>query len=185
MLGIVIEYHEVLTDEHLLEGVWQLLCRYDHDFVPPLSARENTNQSKLTGQLIAAVEPRQYYENLKKQSFLVAMVQGETAGFMSFRPHEVCADLNDDVDTIYITTIIVNEAYRGRGITSQFYSEIWQLAQQRNQPITTRTWSTNSSHIHVLSKAGLQEIKRIENGRGQGIDTVYYRKSIKGAAQSQ
>ena len=180
-----IKYHEVLTDKHLLEGVWQLLCRYDHDFVPPLSAREYTNQSALTGLHTVTAEPKQYFDNLKKQSFLVAVEQGELAGFMSFRPHEICADLNDEVDTIYITTIIVNEAFRGRGITAQFYSEIWTLAQESNQHITTRTWSTNNSHIRVLSKAGLQEIKRIENGRGQGIDTVYFRKSIKGAAQSQ
>ena|SRR5690606_3584312 len=167
---------EQLTEEHILDGVWQLLCKYDHSFIPPLSARENTFQAELTGALINKTEPRQYFEILKQQAFLVALDHNEVVGFMSYRPHYQCEDLNDHIHTIYVTTIIVDEAQRGKGITSSFYKEILALAASQAMPVTTRTWSTNASHIHILEKFGFHEVKRIQNGRGPNIDTVYYRK---------
>lgn len=173
---MLLEYHEKLSANQHLEGVWKILCRYDHEFIPPLSARENTYQSELASHLTIKQEPKQYFDILKQQSFLLAMDKDEVIGFMAFRFNYVCKDLEDDITTIYITTIIVNEEYRGRGITTAFYAQMLKIAQQRNQSITTRTWSTNRSHIKVLEKIGLQEIKRIENGRGPEIDTVYFRK---------
>jgi ribosomal protein S18 acetylase RimI-like enzyme len=40
--------------------------------------------------------------------------------------------------------------------------------------IFTRTWSTNTAHISILKKYNFREIHRIENDRGEGIDTVYF-----------
>jgi RimJ/RimL family protein N-acetyltransferase len=40
----------------------------------------------------------------------------------------------------------------------------------------TRTWSTNAAHIAILGKFGFSQIARIENDRGEGIDTVYFAK---------
>lgn len=173
-----IQNHEKLTADHQLEGVWQMLCRYDNEFIPPLSARENTYQSTLTGPLTVDIEPKQYFEILKQQSFLLAMDEDQVIGFMAYRLNDVCADLEDDMNTVYITTIIVDEKYRGRGITTGFYTKILEIAEHIQQPITTRTWSTNVSHIKVLEKIGLKEIKRIDNGRGPDIDTIYFRKFI-------
>lgn len=171
-----IEYHEKLSANQHLEGVWEILCRYDHEFIPPLSARENTFQSELVNNLNIKTEPKQYFDILKQQSFLLAIDKDKVIGFMAFRYNYVCKDIEDDDETIYITTIIVNEGYRGRGITTAFYAQMLKIAEQKNQPITTRTWSTNRNHIKVLEKMGLQEIKRIEHGRGPNIDTVYFRK---------
>jgi hypothetical protein len=39
---------------------------------------------------------------------------------------------------------------------------------------TTRTWSTNASHLDLLDELGFDLIKRVEDDRGDGIDTVYY-----------
>lgn len=174
-----IQYHEILTNQQLLSGVWKLLCRHDHEFVPPLSARESTYQSNLTGHQTIKTEPKHYFEALQKQAFLLAVSEDEVIGFMSFRLHYASKDLNDQVDTIYITTVIVSETHRGKGITTRFYTELLQIAEELGRPVMTRTWSTNDSHIRVLNKMGLKEIKRIDNGRGPGIDTVYYRTSNK------
>ena len=170
--------NETLTDSTLLEGVWNLLCLYDHAFIPPLSAREHTYQSNLTVDLTATKEPRRYFEMLKEQSFLLAQDRDKVIGFMSFRLHYVFEDLNESVETIYVTTVIVDEAYRGQGITTHLYTELEEIAKQRKRPIMTRTWSTNSGHIRVLHRMGMQEVKRIEDGRGPGLDTVYYRKEL-------
>nr|WP_280521344.1 GNAT family N-acetyltransferase [Paenibacillus mangrovi] len=162
----------------LLDGVWELLCLYDREFIPPLSARDYTYQSDLRGCQAAKQEPNRYFETLKKQSFLLAQDQDKVIGFMSFRTHYVSEDLNDQVETIYVTTVIVDKEYRGKGITTRFYVELEEIAKQGDQPIMTRTWSTNDSHIRVLNKIRMQEVKRIENGRGPGLDTVYYRKNL-------
>ncbi|GGG25406.1 GNAT family N-acetyltransferase [Paenibacillus abyssi] len=175
-MPIQFQLYDMLTKPHMLDGVWKLLCRYDHAFIPPLSAREHSYQTDLTVRPTAKQEPKQYFETLKRQSFLLALDRDEVIGFMSFRTHFVSEDLNDGIETIYVTTVIVGEEHRGQGITRRFYEELAEIAKQENQPIMTRTWSTNDSHIRVLNKIGMQEIKRIKNGRGPELDTVYYRK---------
>lgn len=177
-MPIQFQYYETLVEPSLLEGVWKLLCRYDSEFIPPLSAREYTYQSDLTVCSTANQEPNRYFETLKKQSFLLVQDRDKVIGFMSFRPHYVSEDVNDQVETIYVTTVIVDEEYRGQGITTHLYVELEEITRLRKQPLMTRTWSTNDSHIRVLNKIRMREVKRIENGRGPGIDTVYYRKYL-------
>ena len=175
-----IRHYEKLTDQLLLEQIWELLRRYNHAFIPPLSARENTYQSNLTDQQsISNAEPVQYFETLKQQSFIVALDNNnQLLGFMSFRMNYICGDLEDNIDTIYISTIIVDEAFRSKGVTTRFYAKMEEIARQEQRPITTRTWSTNNSHIHLLKKIGFTEALVIKNDRGINIDTVYFRKFV-------
>ncbi|MDU0330431.1 GNAT family N-acetyltransferase [Paenibacillus sp. 3LSP] len=177
-MPIQYRYDETLTDPALLEGVWDLLCRYDHAFVPPLSAREHTYQSDLTAGAAATALPKRYFDELKEQAFLLVLDREQVIGFMSFRPHYVFEHADERVETIYVTTVIVDEAYRGQGMTTRLYGELEAIAQQKNRPIMTRTWSTNHSHIRVLHKIGMREVQRIQDGRGPGLDTVYYRKAL-------
>jgi len=178
MVQIQFRFYETLVESSLLDGVWRLLCLYDSEFIPPLSAREYTYQSNLTVNATAGQEPKQYFAALKKQSFLLAMDQEQVVGFMSFRAPYVSEDLNDQMETLYVTTVIVDKEYRGQGITTQLYAKLEEIAKPRKLPIMTRTWSTNDSHIRILHKMKMQEVERIENGRGQGIDTVYYRQDL-------
>lgn len=171
-------YYETLTESPLLRGVWDLLCRYDHEFIPPLSAREYTDQSDLTLDVTGMKEPKRYFEMLKEQSFLLAQEQDQVVGFMSFRPDYRYEHGGEHVGTIYVTTVIVDQAYRGQGITTRLYKELEEIAKARNLPIMTRTWSSNDGHIRVLHNIGMQEVNRIKDGRGPGLDTVYYRKDI-------
>lgn len=178
-----IEHHKTLTNERYLEDIWELLCRYDHAFIPPLSARENTYQSNLSSGSPTNVKPKKYFEMLKEQSFLVALVQDRVVGFMSYRPRYVCQDLEDGIETTYVTTIIVEEEQRGQGITTSFYKQMFAFHEE-DETVTTRTWSTNDDHIRVLMKLGFELVKTIGDSRGEGIDTVYYRKTVKGGAHS-
>lgn len=177
-MSIQFRFYEALLESSLLDGVWRLLCLYDSEFLPPLSAREYTYQSNLTVNATADQEPNQYFAVLKKQSFVLALDQEQVVGFMSFRSHYVSEDLNDQMETLYVTTVIVDKEYRGQGITTQLYTELKEIAKSRKLPIMTRTWSTNDSHIRILHNIKMQEVKRIENGRGQGVDTVYYRNNL-------
>lgn len=56
-----IEHYDRLTDERLLDGVWDLVCHYDCAFVPPLSARENTYQFNLSNHEAKSSAPKQYF----------------------------------------------------------------------------------------------------------------------------
>ena len=48
--------------------------------------------------------------------------------------------------------------------------------------LTTRTWSTNGSHIHILTSLGFEVSERVVNHHGEGIDTVYFGKAIAGVS---
>lgn len=171
-----------LNNSPYSNDIWNLVVTYDNAFIPPLSARENPYQSDLASSGDAQAQttkPYQYFENLKQQYFYIAVdEQNRALGFMSFRLHYVCADLEDEIDTLYISTIIVDEQHRSKGITNRFYDEIERLATSEQRPVTTRTWSTNDSHIHVLNKRGYEAVHIIEDGRGPQIDTVYFRKTM-------
>ena len=48
-----------------------------------------------------------------------------------------------------------------------------------NVDIFTRTWSTNEAHIKILMKFDFEIMSVLKNDRGEGIDTVYFKKSAK------
>lgn len=169
-------FESLLDTEHRFQ-VYELLKKCDREFVPPLSQRTSTTQSVLDDALSDEHgEPRSYFQQLCGQSVLLAMEQDQLLGFMSFRGQHICEDVQDQVNTIYVTTVIVEPMYRGQGLTQTMYQELMGIAQSRNLPISTRTWSTNDAHIKILSRLGFYELLRIYDGRGKGIDTVYFRK---------
>lgn len=90
---MMIEHHKKLTNVQYIDDVWNLLCRYDRAFIPPLSARENTFESNLLGSSPKNAKPKKYFEELKDQSFLIALQENRVVGFMSYRPYYVCQDL--------------------------------------------------------------------------------------------
>ena len=181
-------YCEKLTQQSHLDGVWRLLRDYDKAFIPPLSNRESTCQKDLHGHAVSAPEgPRSYFEQLQKQSFLLAVEQDEVVGFFSFRQGHLPPPLqqlhSEDTLPVYITTIIVDQRMRRRGIARSFYDLLMSLFPEQTMLISTRTWSTNNSHISLLEKMGFTGPLRIENDRGPGIDTVYYHFYRKGASR--
>jgi len=174
-------HFDTLEIQSYKDDVWQLLCQYDDTFIPPLSSRQSTSQADLLSQETAPNKLYAYFENILTQSIFLAIDDNDkVVGFMSYKPSYISDDLQDQIDTVYITTIIVHEECRGQGITSTFYSMIETIAKEKGKPLMTRTWSTNDAHIRVLNKIGMVEIKRLVNARGFGIDTVYYRKHIGG-----
>ena len=97
-------------------------------------------------------------------------------GFVSFKENYTTDVISQhDLPNIYVSTLVVSEAARGRGITTYMYNYLFnELYDEAN--VFTRTWSTNVAHIKILGKFAFEEISRIENHRGNGIDTVYYAK---------
>ena len=179
-----LHYAEHLTDPHWLEELWRLLCLYDRDFVPPLSQRESTYQQALTGGP-AEDGPHAYFQALREQSFLLAAEGEALAGFFSFRqdylPPPIAHLRQDGRLALYVTTIVVDAPARGQGLATRFYRALPTFL-PGPLLITTRTWSGNRSHLHVLEKLGFSLALRIPDDRGPGVDTVYYSRACGTAA---
>lgn len=173
---ITITVKNELTEAYKAD-IWELLRAADHEFVPPLSARESTRQSNLKGSdCECKAGPRSYYEVMIRQRFLLALDGERVTGFLSYIPaHTVEYPVKKErVTADYISTIIVSPACRNQGITRKMYETF--LEMDGSALVATRTWSQNHAHIHILESLGFELAERIKDDRGEGIDTVYYQK---------
>lgn len=154
--------------------IWKLLTESDKEFVPPLSSRNSTQQSSFDTSASEGTVPKEYFDNLLKQQFILAKDAETVVGFLSFLPEKDLAALTGLTlpPVNYVSTIIVNKSFRGHGITRQMYHCLIENA--GGFPIATRTWSTNFGHLHILQEEGFKLIHTITDDRGPGIDTVYY-----------
>lgn len=167
-----IKYLPRITSPGDAAGIMDLLTLCDAEFVPPLSSRVSTTQHAL-GPAEGDAIPDEYYDNIARQHTLVAYESGKIVGFLSYKLDYVCQEIPPQyLPNVYITTIIVHPDWRRHGITNALYAQL--MRKYRRRQLFTRTWSTNISHTRILASLGFHEHLRIENDRGEGIDTVYY-----------
>lgn len=162
-------YSKLSPTSNIAKQIFKLLEKSDDEFVPPLSSRGSTTQSNLGKAEKSSVQA--YFDEMITQHFFIALDNKKVIGFMSFKKNHFSKDV-DIIKNIYISTIIVDSYYRGKGITKLFYKKC--LSKYKTQNILTRTWSQNSSHIYILNGLNFVELKRLPNDRGEGIDTIYY-----------
>lgn len=165
---------EVLTNQKRLSQVHALLVLADREFIPPLSSRGSTTQQSLQdshGSIDA------YFEEMKKQCFVLAMDGNTLAGFMSFKKDYQC-EYTPFYPNLYASTCVVHPGYRGQGIMKAFYRAM--LLGYPDRGVYTRTWIQNVSHLKVLEKLGFSEFVRLSDHRGPGIHTVYYKRISNG-----
>lgn len=186
-INYIPQLEENKANAELLEQLKALLRWGDEQFVPPLSARHSSTQSDLAPHEAAADHAiDDYYQALLEQRFLLALdddapddhVDSGTptlAGFMSYRPDYACDYVAGGVCT-YVSTILVDEQYRGAHLTERMYNTLFTLPSVKGTVVATRTWSKNGAHLHILSQMGFTLIHTIPDDRGPGIDTVYYAK---------
>ena len=156
--------------------VWEIVKQADTDFVPPLSARADTVQKfRDIPNVKGDKEPFNFFEEIKKETFIFIINNGKIEGFMSFIK-DYKLKINDNIVICdYITTIIIDSKNRNKGYTKKMYDVI--LNERKEKNIATRTWSTNHSHMHILDKLGFKLVQRDIDDRGVNIDTVYYLKN--------
>lgn len=99
---------------------------------------------------------------------------------MSFRHNYTCPELEENSPSNYVSTVVVESSFRRMGITRSLYEYMFdKLPEDIRLPcITTRTWSTNISHIGLLSQLDFELVAILKDHRGPGIDTYYYGKRI-------
>lgn len=157
-----------------------LLWRCDGEFTPPLSARPSTGAEGLDG--AAPPDPQGpvgYFAAMRPQALIVAGTPaGPVNGFMSLARNRHLDDVDCVVDA-YVTTIIVAPAARGAGVARALYAAMLRDERERGAAIAgTRTWSGNHGHLALLSALGFEQIARLPDHRGAGVDTIYLAKRL-------
>ena len=154
----------------------KILTAADKEFVPPISERASTLDNSFCGRSLHGSGVTLYFEEMIKQEVMCAFEDGELLGFVSYRLDYVSDLISEsECPNLYVSTLVLSEKARGKGLTKRMYSYLFcDLYSDRN--VFTRTWSTNFAHTKILQSFGFSEIIRKENDRGNGIDTVYYKR---------
>lgn len=156
------------------DELYKMLEDGDRDFVPPLSQRSSTTQQSFGVGNKNGISA--YFNMMLKQNIIGMFENGELLGFLSFIENYKSDFIDDNYENnIYLSTLILSEKTRGKGVTYKLYDYIFNTLYPQKS-IFTRTWSTNYAHIKILGKFDFQTIKTIKNDRGNGIDTVYFAK---------
>lgn len=156
-------------------GLRELLAVADDEFHPPLSGRDGTTQT-------AGLDERRndalddYLGDLLSQPLVAALDGDRLVGFLSFRRGYETEALGEFAPSNYASTLIVHPDYRRRGYARRLYHRLLTDVPERYRDpyVTTRTWSTNESHLSLLDELGFENLATIEDDRGEGIHTVYY-----------
>lgn len=171
------EYKLLSKDEQtkFYDQIFEMMLSGDKDFVPPLSARSSTTQKELTETKGSLEGLKSYFEEMKKQRFMVCVDGDVLVSFVSFKENFTNDKIHeDDLPNIYLSTLIMRPEYRGQKVTQNLYETLFDI--YKNSNVFTRTWSTNAAHIKILSKFDFETIAILENDRGVGIDTIYFGK---------
>jgi len=161
------------------EDVRQLLVAADDSFVPPLTAPERAGMSRASGQP-GPTDIDDYVDACVGRPMIGALDDGRLVGFASFEPMVESEPLADYTPTNHLTVLVVDEAYRNRGLATEFYGFLFEsLPAEHHKPaVSTKTWSTNEAHLAILDALDFECVHRVENDRAPGVDTVYYARRI-------
>ena len=162
--------------KRIYDDAYQMLEAADKEFVPPLSSRSSSTQQELSGNTQNADGIQQYFAQLKKQRFAAVFEGDALIAFVSYKENYTCTEIPpSERPNIYLSTLVVSPTARGKGVTKALYNRLFSEYEAVN--IFTRTWSTNLAHIKILQSYGFQTIKVLENHRGNGIHTIYFKKA--------
>lgn len=175
-MAIEIEYFPMIGDSPEIHNfVRALLLSVSNEFVPPLTDRSVSHEKNF----LESVDPGEGFEMYMMQkmseSCLIASIDGTKAGLLTFKRHFGADWVMEWCPSNYIVTVGVFPKFRRNGLTKLMYENIGKIdvAVQPEFDLV-RTWSTNDAHIALLGSIGFSEVLRLENHRGQGVDTVYF-----------
>jgi len=155
-----------------------------HEFFPPLTARKSTTEKNLAGgDNTVDIGTDAYVEGLLAQENIFATSDNDDLiGFMSFIHNRLGEPIFDNLNygtNNYISTICIKKQFRNHGIGQLFYDFIEHSLPDNLAAnfVSTRTWSENKNHIHLLEKRGYTLVYTgISDREWSGVRTssVYY-----------
>ena len=159
--------------ERYRNDIFAIMLAGDEDFVPPLSARFSPFQTAF-GATAQEKGIETYLQGMLNEQMLGAFEGEELLGFVTFVENLENAHFGKNpLPNVYLCTLLVKPEARGKHLTRAMYEHLF-FERFPAHNVFTRTWSSNAAHIAILGKFGFERIDRIENDRGEGIDTVYF-----------
>lgn len=160
-------------------GIGRLVEIADDEFVPPLTGRGRADVTR-SGSETGGGTVETYVERCVDRPLVAATDGDRLVGMLSFRQMDEADALDGYTPTNHVSIVIVEPEYRGRGIARDLYTVlIDELPSAYRQPnLSTKTWSTNDGHISLLESLGFECVTRVEDDRGEGVDTVYYARAL-------
>ncbi|HVE95637.1 MAG TPA: GNAT family N-acetyltransferase [Pseudonocardiaceae bacterium] len=141
------------------------------EFVPPLTTQSSTTQEVLASAGGSALSS--YFDEMLMQHCLLLIERAQLQGFLSFRILHRDARLPQIGICIYVSTISVRPAVRGRGFARLLYQELLELPETLPAWILLRTRSTNTHHLQLLNTLGFKHLLTVPNDRDSGVDSIY------------
>jgi ribosomal protein S18 acetylase RimI-like enzyme len=141
------------------------------EFVPPLSTRSSTTQAVLSSASGSAASS--YFDEMLMEHCLLMIERDELQGFLSFRTFHRDTRLPQIGICIYVSTISVRPAARGRGLARLLYQELLGLPETLPAWILLRTRSTNTHHLQLLDTLGFKHLLTVPNVADPGADSIY------------
>lgn len=148
-----------------------LVKEVSDEFVPPLATRSSTTQAVLAS--VSGGASNSYFNELLMQHCLLLIECDQLQGFLSFRTFCRDARLPQIGVCIYVNTISVRPAARGRGLARLLYQKLLALPETLPAWILLRTRSTNTRHLHLLDTLGFKHLLTVPNDRDPGVDSIY------------
>lgn len=171
---VKVKLYNKLDDKKVWFEVDSILKECNSEFIPKLSTRGF--HGKILPESKQNKDKFAYMTELRNQMILTIEVDEKIVGFTSFY-HNYQTDEFEKIDTSnYIMTVCVRKDYRRNGYASIMYRYLINNLPEDYQMdyLSTRTWSTNSSHIGLLDNLGFSVDNILKNHRGEGLDTNYY-----------
>lgn len=166
---------EMLDRIGYVSGVEQILVANNNDFIPSLYDRieyDGTLEEKVSFQMKGKLEEGYHY-------ILALNESNEIVGFTEVK-EGVSLVHNEDLRALNVGTSAIHKDLQGKGVAKMLYSFLDNLAIEFNVDVVVRrTWSTNIRQLKLYDKFGYEEIERIPNLRGEGIDSVRFCKWFK------
>lgn len=172
-------FRQELSEKEKKE-VYGILKECNEDFVPPLSKRSSTFQKDWSCTENSEEGVKAYFAEIEKQNNVLLKRNGKTIAFLSFRVPYNCSELSHYDKICYLTTLCIRKEYRGHKIASMFYTntELYIREHYPGYCMALRTWSTNEAQLHMMKQHGFNCVARLQNDRGEGIDTAYFAKNV-------
>jgi ribosomal protein S18 acetylase RimI-like enzyme len=156
---------EGLPDD--LERLINFMKQVDHEFVPPLSLRPGGIYKRVSGTLAN-----------EDSNFLICESNGRVVGVVGYRKN--WNGIEKVLLEAYISFIAVHPRHRGQNISGLLDLALAQnLDSDGTTHINVKTWSTNPVAYRMYQRLGYVESNTLEDHRGPGVDTIYFRKSLK------
>lgn len=161
---------------HHWEGqVARLLEAVDGEFIPPLSSRTSTRDTKLVGSSFRGLAD--YLAGIASQGCVIARSGDVLAGLLSYMRDATIPEIGLVPPSAYVSTIGVLARFRRLGLADALYAEL-EAHVESGTTIATRTWSSNDSHLELLRKRGYLLVREIPGDRPGNLATVYYAREV-------